>query len=190
MRTCRRCEPPPSNAATCNSRSTRPAPLNRKKWSTSAHKSPAKIQSLGVDPRDAKRTIDYGSPVNVGTVLARIDDSLYQSDVEQAQAQVDSAQAFAESTAAQVLEAEANVERAEKDLLQMQAKLFQAERDWDRAQGLWKSSPGAISESDYDLARSTYEAADATVGVGAAPSPRPMPVWRTRRPLSPSRTPT
>jgi HlyD family secretion protein len=127
-----------------------------------------KIQSLGVDPRDAKRTIDYGSPVSVGTVLARIDDSLYQSDVEQAQAQVDSAQAVAESTAAQVLESQANIERAEKDLLQMRAKLFQAERDWARAEGLWKSSPGAISESDYDLAKSTFDAADATVGVGTA----------------------
>lgn len=127
-----------------------------------------KIQSLGGDPRDSNRVIDYGSPVRVGTVLARIDDSLYQSDVEQAQAQVDSAQAVAEATAAQVLEAEANVERAEKDLLQMRAKLFQAERDWRRAEGLWKSSPGAISESDYDLARSTYEGADAAVGVGTA----------------------
>ena len=127
-----------------------------------------KVQNLGVDPRDPERTIDYGSPVSVGTVLARIDDSLYQSDVEQAQAQVDSAQAFAESTAAQVVESQANVERAEKDLLQMRSKLFQADRDWVRVQDLWKSSPGAISESDYDQARSTYESADAMVGVGTA----------------------
>lgn len=52
-----------------------------------------KIQSLGVDPRDANRSIDYGSPVAVGTILARVDDALYQSDVEQAQAEVQSAQA-------------------------------------------------------------------------------------------------
>jgi HlyD family secretion protein len=127
-----------------------------------------KIQSLGVDPRDPKRSIDYGSPVSVGTVLAHIDDSLYQSDVEQAQAEVASAQALVESTAAGVLEAEANVERANKDILQLRAKLFQAERDWQRTQGLWKSSPGAISEYDYDLARSAYESADAAVGVGVA----------------------
>jgi HlyD family secretion protein len=127
-----------------------------------------KIQSLGADPRSATRTIDYGSPVNVGTVLARIDDALYQSEVEQAQAQVESSQALAQSSAAQVQESQANVQRAEKDLLQMQAKLYQAQRDWSRAQGTWKSSPGAISESDYDLAKSTYEAADATVGVGNA----------------------
>ena len=36
-----------------------------------------KIESLGTDPRHPERTIDYGSPVEVGTVLARIDDSLY-----------------------------------------------------------------------------------------------------------------
>jgi HlyD family secretion protein len=127
-----------------------------------------KIQSLGVDPRDAKHSIDYGSPVAVGTILAHVDDSLYQSDVEQAEAEVQSAQAQVESTAAQLLESQANVERAEKDLLQMQAKLFQADRDWVRAQGMWKSSPGALSESDYDLAKSTYDGAKAAVGVGTA----------------------
>jgi len=127
-----------------------------------------KIESLGVDPRHPTRTIDYGSPVAVGTVLAVIDDSLYQSDVEQCQAQVESAAALADSAAAQVTDAEANVARAKKDLLQMQAKLFQAERDWARAQELWKSRTGALTEGDLDLARSTYEAADATVGVGTA----------------------
>jgi len=43
-----------------------------------------KVASLGTDPRHPERTIDYGSPVEVGTVLARIDDSLYASEVEQA----------------------------------------------------------------------------------------------------------
>lgn len=127
-----------------------------------------KIESLGTDPRHPERTIDYGSPVEVGTVLARIDDSLYASEVEQAQAQVESAQALTESTAAQVAEAEANVERANKDLLQLKAKLFQAERDWKRAEDLWASSRGAISEAEYDLARFTYQAADAALGVGNA----------------------
>ncbi len=32
------------------------------------------IISFGRDPANAKRTIDYGSPVEQGTVLARIDD--------------------------------------------------------------------------------------------------------------------
>ncbi len=127
-----------------------------------------KIEGLGIDPRHPERTIDYGSPVEVGTVLARIDDSLYASEVEQAQAQVESAQALNESTIAQVAEADANVARADKDLLQLQAKLYQAERDWRRAEYLWTSSRGAISEAEYDLARFSYQAADAALGVGHA----------------------
>ncbi len=35
------------------------------------------ILSFGRDPANPKRTIDYGSAVDQGTVLARIDDSLY-----------------------------------------------------------------------------------------------------------------
>lgn len=127
-----------------------------------------RISSLGTDPRNPERTIDYGSPVEVGTVLARIDDSLYASEVEQAQAQVESAAALLESTTAQVAEAEANVERANKDLLQLSARRYQAERDWRRAENLWTNSRGAISESELDLAKSTFEAADAAVGVGQA----------------------
>ncbi|MGD9632337.1 MAG: efflux RND transporter periplasmic adaptor subunit [Pirellulales bacterium] len=127
-----------------------------------------RIFSLGTDPRDAERTIDYGSPVELGTVLARIDDSIYQSEVEQARAQVASAAALLESTTAQVAEAEANIERANKDVLQLQAKRFQAERDKLRAENLWNNSRGAISEAELDLARSTFEAADAAVGVGKA----------------------
>jgi HlyD family secretion protein len=127
-----------------------------------------KIISLGADPRNSAESIDYRSPVKEGTVLALIDDALYQSEVEQAKANVDSARALVESSTAQVSDAEANVERAKKDLLQMQARLYKAKRDWGRADLTWKNSQGAITESDLDLARSTYEAADAAVGVGAA----------------------
>jgi HlyD family secretion protein len=127
-----------------------------------------KIFSLGTDPRDPQRRIDYGSPVEVGTVLARIDDALYESEVEQAQAQVESAAALLESTAAQVAEAEANVERSNKDLLQLQARRYQAERDKQRAENLWNDSRGAISEAELDLAKSNFEAADAAAGVGRA----------------------
>ncbi len=127
-----------------------------------------RIFSLGTDPRDAERMIDYGSPVEVGTVLARIDDSMYASEVDQARAQVESAAAMLESTTAQVAEAEANVQRSDKDLLQLQAKRYQAQRDKQRAENLWRDSRGAISEAELDLAQSTFEAADAAVGVGQA----------------------
>ena len=44
------------------------------------------ILSFGRDPANPKRTIDYGSSVEQGTVLARIDDSLYAPEVDIARA--------------------------------------------------------------------------------------------------------
>ena len=37
------------------------------------------IKSLGTDPKDKTRTIDYGSEVEPETVLALIDDSVYNA---------------------------------------------------------------------------------------------------------------
>ena len=47
-----------------------------------------KIISFGEDPRSGGKTIDYGSPVEKGTVLARIDDALYRTQVDRARATV------------------------------------------------------------------------------------------------------
>lgn len=92
-----------------------------------------------------QRTIDYGSPVEEGTILAQLDASLYQSRVEKARA---------------------DLERAEADLMQMSAKLTQADRDWYRAQELYNRK--AIAQSDHDLARANYDTAVSSVNVGKA----------------------
>src|SRR5262245_24531189 len=110
------------------------------------------IVSFGQDPRGNGKLIDYGSPVEKDTVLARIDESLYRAQLDRAKAQV--------------TQAEANVQRAEADLGQMQAKLNQSERDWQRAQRLRPS--GSIAEADYDLAEATYRTNKATLAVGQA----------------------
>ncbi len=109
-----------------------------------------KIVAFGQD-KDGQE-VDYGSVVEAGTVLARIDDALYAADVNAARAQL------AQNKAA-VLNAQAN-------LLQLQAKLFQAQRDWARAQKLGPSD--ALSQADYDAAQSGFEAAKANVEVGKA----------------------
>lgn len=96
------------------------------------------------------KTIDYSSVVEEGTVLARIDDTLYAADVAQARAQLQ--------------QAKAGVQRAEADLGQLQAKLVQAEQDWNRARELGPSD--ALSQSDYDASRATYEVAKANLEVG------------------------
>ena len=66
--------------------------------------------------KDSKgKSIDYGSQVEEGTILAQIDDSVYQADVAQNQAAVAQAQA-------QIEQAHASISRAEADLKQLQAK--------------------------------------------------------------------
>lgn len=98
------------------------------------------------------KTIDYGSEVEEGTVLAQIDDAIYAAETAQEKALLE--------------QAGAGVVRAEADLNQMKAKLYQAKRDWDRAQELGPSD--ALSQSDFDAAQSAYEIAKANVDVGKA----------------------
>jgi len=108
------------------------------------------IVSFGTDING--KEVDYGSFVEAGTVLARIDDSLYAADLAQSQAQVESAKA--------------NVEKSQADLLQFKAKLTQAELDWNRAKKLGPKD--ALSQASYDAYQAAYEIAKANVGVGEA----------------------
>ena len=94
------------------------------------------INSFGKDKNG--KTIDYGSVVEEGTILAQIDDSLYAADVAMANAQV--------------LQARAGVLRTEADLGQLKSRLNQAKRDWDRAQKLGPSE--ALAQSSYDAYKS------------------------------------
>ncbi len=109
-----------------------------------------RIVSFGKDR--AGKTVDYGSHVEAGTVLARIDDALYAADVESAKATLGQSQA--------------SLQRSEADLGQLKAKRYQAERDWGRAQKLGPSD--ALSQADYDAAQSAYETAKANLEVGKA----------------------
>ncbi len=109
-----------------------------------------KVVSFGTDKNG--RSIDYGSVVAEGTILAQIDDSLYQADAALADAQV--------------RQAGAAIQRAKADLEQLKAKRFQAERDWMRVQNLGSSN--ALSKTDFDAYRAAYEMATANVLVGDA----------------------
>ncbi|HSO60347.1 MAG TPA: efflux RND transporter periplasmic adaptor subunit [Desulfobacterales bacterium] len=108
------------------------------------------IMSFGKDA--SGRTVDYGSVVAEGMVLAKIDDSLYAADAAQAEAQVQSGRA--------------TLQRAEADLGHLRAKLQQTERDWQRAQKLGPSE--ALAQASYDAYQSAYESAAANLAVGQA----------------------
>jgi HlyD family secretion protein len=108
------------------------------------------ILSFGRDADD--KLVDYGSKVTEGTVLAKIDESLYAAEAAQADAQFQAARA--------------NLQRAEADLQQFNARLYQAERDWQRAQKLGPSE--ALAEASYDAYQTAYQIAVANVAIGKA----------------------
>lgn len=98
------------------------------------------ILEFGQNPRDGSKPIDYGSAVEKGTVLARIDPTLYESALAQA---------------------EAALERARADLAQSEAKSMLAEQEWKRAQGLVPRK--SISPTDFETAKANALAAKAGV---------------------------
>ena len=111
------------------------------------------VKSLGQDPKAPAKSVDYGTAVEEGTVLARIDDALYASDVEQAQAAVEAAKASAV--------------RAEKDLGQLDARFEQARSDWERVQDL-KNKGATISPQEYETYKANFLSTQASVQVGHA----------------------
>lgn len=109
-----------------------------------------RIVEFGTDTRGAQ--VDYGSEVKKGMLLARIDDSVYKAQAEQAGAALKSA--------------EANLARARADLLQLQAKKDQAMNDWERAKKLGPSD--ALSKTAYEGYRSAALVAEAAAQSGRA----------------------
>lgn len=108
------------------------------------------INAFGKD--NGGKTVDYGSEVDAGTVLAKIDDSVYATEAGQA--------------AAQLQQAKALVAVSEASLVQLKAKLDQAQRDWERAKKIGPSN--ALATSSYDAYKAAYESAVANVAVGEA----------------------
>lgn len=119
-----------------------------------------RIKEFGIEPAELKgrkesdldpteraklNRIDFGSVVHEGTVLARIDDSVYRAQVDQAAA---------------------SLARSKAELLQLQARFLHAEQELKRAESLRPAK--AIADTDYDLSRANYLAAQANVGIGEA----------------------
>ena len=91
------------------------------------------------------KSIDYGSHVEAGAVLAQIDDALYAARVEQQRA---------------------DCSRAEAELLKARINLEHAQADWDDAQERRKG--GTISSSDYNMANFDQKNAKAAIAAAEA----------------------
>ncbi len=115
------------------------------------------ILSFGND--SAAKSVDYGSEVEAGALLAKIDDSLYAINKKQAEAQLQQAQSS-------VLSAEAGLLQNQAKLEQARAQSNQAQKDWERAEKLGPSN--SLSRSAFDTYQSAYEAAKANVSAAQA----------------------
>jgi HlyD family secretion protein len=115
------------------------------------------IVSFGKDT--AGKSVDYGSQMEEGALLAKIDDSLYAINKKQAQAQLQLAQSS-------VLSAEAGLLQSKAKLEQAQAQCNQAQKDWNRAEKLGSSD--SLARSAYDTYQSACEAAKANVSAAQA----------------------
>jgi len=105
------------------------------------------------------KTVDYGSLVEAGALLAKIDDSLYAINKKQAEAQLQQAQSA-------VISADAGLVQARAKLEQARAQFNQAKKDWDRAEKLGPTN--SLSRSAFDTYQSTFEATKANVSAAAA----------------------
>jgi HlyD family secretion protein len=88
-----------------------------------------------------------GNYVNRGDKLARIDPTLYISNLEQVEASVNSARANMANAAARVAQAE--------------AQYIRSEQDHRRNEQLWKQQ--VISDADWDAIKASYQVATAEV---------------------------
>ncbi len=120
------------------------------------------ITVLGTDA-DGK-TVDYGSPVKAGMVLARIDDSLYVAEYESASAQNLQAEAGKANAEAGILQAKAKLAEAEASQRQSEALYKQAASAWQRA----KQLQGVNARSEYEDAEAAFLNAEAARSASVA----------------------
>ncbi len=108
------------------------------------------VVAFGKDRRGNE--IRWGSKVEKGMVLARIDDSLYAAAVKTAEGQLKQAEAA-------VIVSRANV-------LQQKANVVLATQNWERARRLGPSD--ALAQSAYDQYKQAFEAASANLASAEA----------------------
>jgi HlyD family secretion protein len=112
------------------------------------------VERLGADPHDPKKAVDFNTRVEAGTVLARLDPSLYRARVEQARAGLRLAQANLKLEEAQLAAAERERERARKLL---PAKAISQE-DFDNM-----ASRGDVARARVEVAKAAAEQAQAAL---------------------------
>ena len=123
-----------------------------------------KIMSFGKDA-DGK-TVDYGSRVKAGMVLAQIDDVTYKAELQSVEAQLEQAKAAIANAQAAILIADAANKSAEAAMAEAHANEILAAENWKRAEKLYPQ--GSMTRSDYDSYQAANNTAKAAVLKAAA----------------------
>lgn len=110
--------------------------------------------------------INYGSHVEPGAVLARIDDALFQAEVLQARAAHAQAEYQQRSAESGVMQATADLRRTEADLARLRANLQQADQNWRRLERIVRTK--AATDQEYEIAETALNVAKANLSVGEA----------------------
>lgn len=132
---------------------------------------PVLPQTNGLQIKKIPEDIIEGAFIKKGQVLALLDDSILQAQINQAkadvqskQAAVQSSQAIVTSSQAAVAANQAIVQQRRADLAQAQSKLEEAQKNYQRYQKL--AAAGAISEQELDTRSYTVKTAIDAVHLG------------------------
>ncbi len=104
--------------------------------------------------------VDFNSKVKKNQVIAQIDPSVYQNQLNSAKSDLANAQAAVQSALAQVAVAEANVTSGQANVEKAQAALTMATLQRDRTVGLFQQGIVAASQRDTDVATYQTDVAD------------------------------
>ncbi len=127
------------------------------------------IREFGKDPRDPAKSISYGTPVEQGTVLARIADSLFKARVDQNKASLLRAQAEVQQAEAKIRQTDRELDRVKK----LQNRNFAAAAEYDTALANHETAVATLdlSKSAVELAKANLEEAEVNLAYATIKSP-------------------
>jgi HlyD family secretion protein len=116
-----------------------------------------------VSGRIAEIYVDFNSKVKKDQIIAKIDPSLFQTRLLQAEADLQNALANVRGIEASIETQRADVRAAEANLDRARAQFREAELNLNRTKELFEQ--GIVAASQYDTVKATYDAAAANVRV-------------------------
>ncbi len=128
-----------------------------------------RVAALGVNA--AGESLDDGDRVAAGDELARLDDLVFRSRVEEAQAKLANAKAQCDQASAALTEAKAQLEKAQSDL--SRSKSLRSRRDGTITEGDYQAAvtEAAVAAAKLKSAEAKVASADAQVAIAEAQLP-------------------